>query len=1011
MGPKSIWSFILFFLCIICMTSPAMANEVTIQSKQINPDTLFKDKKEFVEQELIVKFKPETTSAERSSILKEANAQEDSQLLNGDFSIVKVPSGAELKNIAKTLLTNKQVALVEPNYKFTKTYIPNEPNYSKQWYLDKIQAPKAWDKTKGSSAITVAVIDDGVQQTHPDLKGKIVKPYNAVTGGSSYPAQLHATHVAGIIAASFNKTGIAGIAPNIKIMPINVFTGEQATAESIVRAIKYAADHRADIINMSLGSYRYSDTIETAVKYAKSKGVLLIAAAGNDGSYLPVYPAASEAVLGVSATTNGDQIAYFSNRGKYIDLAAPGVNIFSTVTGNSFAYESGTSMAAPVVSGVAALVRSRNPFLSPGQVEGILRKSTVDLGTKGWDSFYGYGRIDADKAVSNTPVPISSITVPKTYTMKGTNKSAISFKTAGNGKISLTVKNSKGTTIRKVVTNKATASTKFTLYWDGKNDNKKFVPSGTYKVEVKVTNGKASVYKSASLKVVNHTKAAILVSGTYTFSPKASTKITIPYELTQKVKVNAVIKDQSGKNVNTILNKKSLAAGKHHIVWNGMSAKGKTVKDGVYSLVMSFIDSHNKAGASKKVQIKVDTVRPGAKLTLSSTLFKMDNKTNHAAKIELKEASSLIVYVKNDKGTIIKKLLNKQSKPGTVNVSWNGKNDKGTLVPEGKYYYFVQAKDIAGNTTTMSSLRFSLQDWRIPTIQADKDFYVKTNTPLTIEYQLLKPGKVTVGIYQGNNLMKNIKVDAAESAGKNSFQWDGTNEKLEPVPDGDYQFKIEVTDKYSLSQTFKGNVLVELAKIVISYPSIVTLNVHSTIASEVYYHLSNPGNVTIEIFNQSNEKVQTIKKDEPMNAGNQYFRWDGKNENGNEEYDDFYYFVITGENAIGQKFSVKGKMSSSDNPSWLNSHGVSFNNVSESRFYHDSMSLNIDTSQQVTMILYVYEDDSGSTQLDLMKYTLKPGVNTITYTKPTTDYLFYVIKYQDGLGNKYWYQIDEWDFF
>ncbi|AZU64006.1 S8 family serine peptidase [Neobacillus mesonae] len=1008
MRPKSIWSFSLFFLCLLFMALPASADEITDQPKQISPDVLFQDQKEFVDRELIVKFAPEVSSDERAAILGQVNAQEDSQLLDGDFTIVKVPKGSDLKNIAKSLVKNKQVVLVEPNYKFTKTYIPKEPKFQKQWYLNKIQAPKAWDKTKGSSAITVAVIDDGVQQNHPELKGKMVKPYNAVTGGTQYTPQLHATHVAGIIAASFNKIGIAGIAPNVKIMPINVFSGEQATSDSLVRAIIYAADHNADIINMSLGSPRYSYPIEIAVNYAKSKGVLLIAAAGNDGSFLPEYPASYDNVLSVSATAQDDQIAYFSNRGNYIDLAAPGVNIYSSISGSSYAYANGTSMAAPVVSGVAALVRSRNSFLSPGQVASILKKSTVDLGTKGWDYLYGYGRIDANKAVSNTSLPISSITVPKIYTMKGTNKAGISFSTSGKGKISLTIKSASGTTLRTVAANKDTSGSKFTLYWDGKTSSKKAVSSGTYKVEVKMTNGRATVYKSTTIKVVNNIKAAILVSGTYTFSPKVSGKITIPYELTQKAKVTAIVKDKSGKTVNTILNKKALSAGKKSIVWNGKNSKGQLVKNGSYNLVLSLIDSKNKAGTPKKVQINLDTISPGAKLTLSSSIFKMDNKTNHQATLQLKESAGVIVYVKNEKGTVIRKFINKTSKPATIAISWNGKNDKNALVPEGKYYYFVQAKDVAGNTTTVNSNLFSLQDWRVPSIQANKDVYLQTKGLMTIAYQLIKSGNVTVGIYQGSSLIKKIKTDAAELAGNRSFQWDATDEANQQVPDGDYQFKIKVTDKYNLSQTFTGNIHVQITKIIISYPSVVTLNLYETPVSEVYYKLSSAGKVTIEILNEFTEKVRTIKQSEPVKEGNQYFSWDGENDDGYYEWDDTYYYVITAENEYGRIFKAKGKMSSSDKPSWLKS--VSFHDDPEHYYYHDKLNLSFDVTQPLTADLYVYDYENGPL-LEENSYSLQSGTNNIVYTKPSYYYLFYKICYRDSLGNQYWDEIDEWDYF
>ncbi|MDR7240832.1 S8 family peptidase [Neobacillus drentensis] len=436
---KYFWSVIFIVLCLSIITSVASAEEVTIQPKVSKFDTkvLFDEKKEFDDQELIIKFTPNTSSVERATILKLVNGKEVDQLKAGDFSFVKVPNGSDLASISKALLKNKQLLFVEPNYEVKSTYVPGEPSYNKQWYLNKIQLPKAWDKTKGSSNITVAVIDGGVQKDHPELRGKIVSPYNAVTGNANYTPDKHGTHVAGIIAASFNKSGIAGIAPSVKIMPINVFDWQGASAYNVAVALNYAVDHHADVVNMSLGSEDYSYILDYYVQYARSKGIVIVAAAGNSDTSIPMYPAALNGVIGVSATDSSDRITSFSNYGSYIDLAAPGLSIYSTVTGSSYEYLSGTSMTAPVVTGVAALVRSQNPFLTPSQVESILMKSTTDLGSRGWDSYYGYGRIDAYKAVSNTPAPISKLTAPTTYTMTGTNKAAFSITAASSTNVSL----------------------------------------------------------------------------------------------------------------------------------------------------------------------------------------------------------------------------------------------------------------------------------------------------------------------------------------------------------------------------------------------------------------------------------------------------------------------------------------------------------------------------------------------------------------------------------------------
>ena len=995
---KYIYSLSLMVLSLLFMSWDASADGINAHPKKIDPDVLFKKKAEYIAEELIVKFAPDTTQTEREDLLKQVDIREETPLDGEDFSLVTVTPDANLAAFAKQLLTNKEVLLVEPNYKYKKTYVPKEPSYSRQWYLTKLQLPKAWDKTKGSSKITVAVIDGGVQKDHPDLRGKIVSPYNAVNGSSSYDPDEHATHVAGIIAASFNKLGIAGIAPDVKIMPINVFQGNQASADTVIRAIYYAVAHHADVINMSLGDDSYSYLLESATKYAKSKGVVLVAAAGNSSTFFPMYPAASEGVLGVSATDRNDRIASFSNYGNYIDLAAPGVDIYSSIAGSTYASYDGTSMAAPMVSGIAALVRAKNTFLSASQVETILKKSTVDLGSTGWDEDYGYGRIDAYKALSNTPAPISTITSPKTYTMTGKNKAAFSFKTTSKTKVSLSIKDAHGKTVRKILSNKTSTGAKISTSWDGKSTSKKFVSTGSYKVEVKISNGSDSYYKSTMMKVVNHTKPAILVSGTYSYSPNVSGKVTIPYELTQKVKVSAFVRDNAGKTVKKILSKKTISAGKHSIVWNGKTTKGRLVKDGTYEVVWSFTDSHNKKGKSKKVQLKVDSVRPTGKITLSSTLFKMNTKNTNTIKVNVKETSYMVVSVVNEKGTIIKKLINKKAIPGTITASWNGKNDKNQLVPEGTYRYFVQLKDMAGNLTKMNSTSLSLQDWRVPSIATGKDYYLKTKGLMTIGYTLNKPGKVTIGIYQSGKRLSTIKTDTAELAGQHSFTWNGTDDTNNQLNDGLYEFKIKVVDKYNITQIYSGNVHVELNKIEISYPAVVMF--YPGEGSEVHYKLSRAANVTIEIYNQSNQKIKTIDQDKSVNEGSQYFSWLS-----GDEKDDTYYYVITAKNAYGQK-SVKGKMTSTGNPAWLVSHNFGFRLASDN-IYNDQLQLKINTTQQVTATVHVYSYE-GSPQIAQKQYTVKSGSNTIIYTKPSKySWYYYLIEYRDSLGNGYWYEISE----
>lgn len=279
---------------------------------------------------------------------------------------------------------------------------PSDPLFSYQWNLYSINVTSAWDICSGGN-ITVAVVDTGIDYTHPDLAA------NYVSGGYDWvnndddpmDDNGHGTHCAGIIAAvTDNGEGIAGIA-QVKLLAEKVLNRYGTGYSSwIANGIVHAADNGAKVISLSLGSDNPSYTIKRACNYAWKKGVLLVAAAGNDGTRGIDYPAAYLSVIAVGAIDENDKKAYFSNYGKGLELVAPGVNILSTYLNSGYKRLDGTSMAAPHVSGVAALLWSCNPDLTNKDVRIILDKTAQDLGKSGYDCYYGFGKIDAYKALS-----------------------------------------------------------------------------------------------------------------------------------------------------------------------------------------------------------------------------------------------------------------------------------------------------------------------------------------------------------------------------------------------------------------------------------------------------------------------------------------------------------------------------------------------------------------------------------------------------------------------------------
>jgi type VII secretion-associated serine protease mycosin len=291
---------------------------------------------------------------------------------------------------------------------------PNDPLYDNQYALQHVNAAAAWNITKGSPNVVVAVIDTGVDASHPDLQGKLVKGYDFVNNDDTPEDTVgHGTFVASLIAATGNdKNGIVGLAPGVKIMPLKVLDKTGGNSLLIAQAIRYAADNGAKVINLSLGGPTPSRAILQATNYAISKNVVVVASSGNDGSRRnPVeYPASFPDVISVGATGPTDKIASFSTHNSGVNVAAPGVNILGARSSNNsicrpyqgtaYCMASGTSFSAPYVSATAALMLSVNPNLTPQQVDQLLEKTATDLGPSGPDDYYGAGLINAGKAVA-----------------------------------------------------------------------------------------------------------------------------------------------------------------------------------------------------------------------------------------------------------------------------------------------------------------------------------------------------------------------------------------------------------------------------------------------------------------------------------------------------------------------------------------------------------------------------------------------------------------------------------
>lgn len=357
---------------------------------------------EFVEQEVLIKIKP---GADIEKIVSAVGGTIIETLPQISVIRIKLASGVTVAESINTLEVLKEVEYAEPNGICYMHLAPNDLDYDSQWAPQLTGAESAWDVTTGDNSIVIAVTDTGVDGTHPDFGGKVIAGYDtynniAILANTDSSVQYHGTHCAGIAAAvGNNNQGMAGVAWGSKIMPIKI-CGDgpddySASNFDMAEAFIWAADNGTDVISCSFGGKGYSQTMKDAIDYAViDNGCVMVASMGNSHCDEIMYPAGYQSVIAVGATDAHDEIASFSTTGNHMSVCAPGVEIYSTMPGGEYDYLSGTSMSCPFVAGAAALILSQNLGMSPEGVKTQLEETAVDLGSPGFDSVFGYGRVD-----------------------------------------------------------------------------------------------------------------------------------------------------------------------------------------------------------------------------------------------------------------------------------------------------------------------------------------------------------------------------------------------------------------------------------------------------------------------------------------------------------------------------------------------------------------------------------------------------------------------------------------
>ena len=374
---------------------------------------------------ILVKFKKSLPEQAQSAILARYNLSEKSNLPHIGVKIISIPSGTTPEAAIEGLKQNEKnnVDFAEVDALLEPDYIPSDPLVGSEWHISKIVAPNAWDSAKGSG-VTIAILDTGIDCTHPDLAANCVPGRNVVSNNSDTgPVHPHGTYTAGTAAAvGDNLNQMAGVTYTSKIMPVRITNDSTGYAywSDIANGVIWAADHGAKVVTNSYGSH-VSSTVQSAASYLNSKGGLMFNSAMNSATLMTQDNPPS--MVTVSATDQNDSLASFSNYGTPIDLSAPGVSVMCTTPGGGIGSCSGTSFSAPIAAATAALVWSVKPSLSPSQVESILKSTAQDLGSTGWDQYYGWGRIHAGRAVQAALGTASDTTPPSAPTGLGTSTS------------------------------------------------------------------------------------------------------------------------------------------------------------------------------------------------------------------------------------------------------------------------------------------------------------------------------------------------------------------------------------------------------------------------------------------------------------------------------------------------------------------------------------------------------------------------------------------------------------
>ena len=623
----------------------------------------------------LVRFRPEVNNP--CSVLVSLGLEVVEEIPELDVFVVRTPT--VLQSVEHALSRDPRVDFVEENLLLASCEVPNDQFYGFEWHLQKIGAPDAWDISQGNPNTVVAVLDSGVDPRHADLAPRLLSGWNFYDNNNdTSDVTGHGTAVAGVASAVTNNSiGVASIAWQCPILPVKVTDpGGYASYSSLSKGLVYAADKGAKVAVVSFGIYGGS-ALSSAAKYFMDKGGLVFAAGGNTGGY--VSDPDNPYIVSVSGTTSSDQS--WGSYGSYIDLSAPCSAIYTTIKGGGYGNVGGTSFSAPLAAGLAALVFSANPSLTPNQVEQIMESTAVDLGDPGYDVYYGWGRINASKALKAAvgTTPIGNSTPPSVAIASPLNGTTVSGGVTVKADASDNVGVSRVDLYKDGIFFASDAVSPYEFYWDTKGDI-----DGSHTLLAKGYDASNNVGESNPVTVsVSNTPADTTPPSVAITSPLSgatvSGNITVKVDASDNVGVSRVDLYKDGSPL------ASDALSPYEFYWDTKGDIG-----GSHTLLAKACDSAGNVGQSSPLAVTVSNTAADKTLPVVSILFPPDGgKVSGFVKIQASAAdASGISRVE----FYIDGVLKSTAYSASYAYLWNTKS-----VKDGWHMISVKAYDSFGN--------------------------------------------------------------------------------------------------------------------------------------------------------------------------------------------------------------------------------------------------------------------------------------------------------------------------